>query len=54
MEVSYLKYRVVAGIVEPAKKLSAIQRAQAVIEDAPVPTRRTAAGRRFGVRVKTR
>src|SRR5712691_10347500 len=54
MAVSYLKYRVVAGIVEPAAKFSANQRAQAVIEDAPVPTRRTAAERRFGVGVKTR
>jgi hypothetical protein len=49
MEVSHLKYRVVAGIVEPAAKLSGIKRAKTMIEDAPVPTRRAAADREFGV-----
>lgn len=50
----YLEYRVVARVVEPAAKLPAIQRTQAMIEDAPVPMRRAAADRRFGVRMKTR
>jgi hypothetical protein len=33
--VSYLEYRVVGRIIEPASELPAIQRAQAMIEDAP-------------------
>ncbi len=49
MAVPYLKYRVVAGIVEPAAELSPVQRAQAMIEDAPIPTWCAAAGGGFSV-----
>jgi len=54
MAVPYLKHRIVAEIVEPAAKLSAIQRAQAMIEETPVPMRRAAADRGFDIRMKTR
>src|SRR5437588_3269125 len=40
--VSSFEYRVIVGIVEPAAKLPDVQRAQTMIEDAPVPARRSA------------
>jgi hypothetical protein len=49
MAMPCLKHGIVAGIVKPAAKLPAIQCAQAMIEDAPVPTRCTAAGGGFSV-----
>ena len=49
MAVAYLKYRVVAGIVEPTAELSTVQRAQPMIEDAPVPTWCAAADGGFSV-----